>query len=345
MKKVLTALSGGVDSAVTAGLLRELGYGVGGATMLLRDGGEQEAEEARKAAEKLDIPFHLFSWKDAFQKEVIDPFTQEYQKGNTPNPCVFCNKALKFGLFLDKAMELGYDAMATGHYARVCFDETTGLYQLKTAKDQSKDQTYMLYGLTQEQLSKILLPLGDYTKPQARELAGQWNLPQASKHDSQDICFVPDGDYMAYLVEHGMCPTQGQFRGENGENYGAHKGFEAYTIGQRRGLDIAAGHRIYVVDKQYPDVVIGAPESLLTTKVEVERVNWISGHVPEGSISVAAKLRYTPKMSACTVTATQDGAELVFQEPQRAVTSGQSAVFYDGDVVLGGGIITRRAIK
>lgn len=341
MKKILTAMSGGVDSAVTAGLLREMGYEVGGATMLLRPGGEGEAQDARRAAEALGMPFHLFCWQADFQRCVIDPFTEVYQRGGTPNPCVFCNQALKFGKFLDEALALGYDGMATGHYARVERDEPTGRYLLKTAADHAKDQSYMLYGLSQQQLSRVVLPLGGLTKPQVREKAAAWGLPVASKSDSQDICFVPDGDYLAYLVKSGLTPQPGNFLDEAGRVLAPHRGFEGYTVGQRRGLEVAAGKRVYVTEKRRPDVVLGDSDALFYTRALVEHVNWIPFDRPDGPLRAAAKLRYTPKTAPCTITATQSGALLDFDEPQRAPAQGQSAVFYDGDTVLGGGIIAQ----
>jgi len=338
MKKILVAMSGGVDSAVAVGLLREAGYEVGGATMLLRDGGEAEAEEARLAAGRLDVPFHLFSWKEEFRRAVIEPFAAVYREGGTPNPCVFCNRALKFGKFLDEVLRLGYDGMATGHYARVEYAE--GRWHLRAALDTAKDQTYMLYALTQSQLARIVLPLGTFDKAQVRAKAAQWGLPQASKHDSQDICFVPGGDYMTYLNVHGWPPTPGRFVTEDGRDCGAHRGFEGYTVGQRRGLEIAAGRRIYVVDKRRPDVVLGESGALFSRRVAVSDVNWIAGEPPAGPVEGRVKLRYTARAEACRITPEGDGASLLFSEPQRAVTVGQAAVFYRDGEVLGGGTIT-----
>ena len=337
MKKILVGMSGGVDSAVSVLLLRELGYEVGGATMLLQPCGVQEAEDARRSAETLGIDFHVFDWQAEFRSRVIEPFEQVYVRGGTPNPCIFCNKTLKFGKFLDKALELGYDGVATGHYARV--RQENGRHLLYTAEDRSKDQTYMLYHLRQDQLSRAVFPMGDYTKEQARAKAGLAGLPVASKGDSQDICFIPDGDYLAFLKRDGIVPQPGRFIGPNGEDLGPHKGLEAYTMGQRRGLEVAYGSRIYVVGKRGSDVLLGPNEALFSTRVRVADVNFIPFDSLSGPIRAQAKLRYTPNAAPCTIHPDESGVVLEFDQPQRAVTSGQAAVFYDGDLVLGGGTI------
>lgn len=339
MKKILVAMSGGVDSAAACLLLRRQGYEIGGATMLLRDGGEAEAEDARRAAEQMGIPFHLFDWKEAFQKRVIAPFTDIYRAGATPNPCVICNGAMKFGLLLERALALGYDGIATGHYARIA--QENGRYVLRVAVDRPKDQTYVLCKLTQYQLAHTLFPLGDIeNKDAVRALAAEAGLELARKHDSQDICFVPDGDYMGYLTVHGLVPQKGNFITPEGKILGEHRGLEAYTIGQRRGLGMAFGERAYVLGKRGTDVVVGDGRLLFSRRVAVEDTNWLPFPAPEAPLRVQAKLRYTPNAAGAWLYPTETGCTLEFDTPQRAVTPGQTAVFYDGDTVVGGGTIT-----
>ena len=338
MKKLLTAMSGGVDSAVSCALLQKQGYEVGGATMLLREGGEAEAEDARAACGQIGVPFHLFRWQDAFRDSVEADFCRQYCAGRTPNPCVLCNRTMKFGKFLNEALALGYDGIATGHYARI--EHSGGRHLLRVAADSSKDQTYMLYGLSQNQLGRSVFPLGDYTKARIREIAADLGLQLASKHDSQDVCFIPDGDYSAYLVRRGVTLTPGRFRAMDGADLGPHRGAECYTIGQRRGLGLSAGARIYVVGKPWPDVTVGPDEALFSRRVFVEDVNYIAVDRLLEPRRIRAKLRYTPRFAEALLIPGESGAELLFDTPQRAVTPGQSAVFYEDDYVLGGGIIT-----
>ena len=342
-QRVLAAMSGGVDSAAAASLLLAQGFEVWGATMLLHERAEREVEDARRSAAQLGIPFYVFDWREEFRRLVTQPFIEAYQAGLTPNPCVLCNRTVKFGLFLDEARRLGCEAVATGHYARVERDGSSGRWLVRRALDGSKDQTYMFYTLTQEQLSHILLPMGAHTKAEARELAARSGLTVARKHDSQDICFVPDGDYLAYLVENGVVPQKGRFIGPDGGDLGPHRGLEGYTLGQRRGLAIAAGSRIYVTGKRGADVLVGPEEALFSRRVFLRDVHFIPFDRAPEELGADAKLRYTPKTARCRVRQTKDGAELLFDEPQRAATPGQSAVLYDGELLLGGGIIAGSA--
>lgn len=338
MKRILVAMSGGVDSAAACILLQKQGYEVLGGTMLLRDGGESELEDARRAAAQLNIPFHAFDLRREFYERVIMPFMRVYQSGGTPNPCVVCNGAMKFGIFLEKALALGCDGIATGHYARVF--EQNGRYLLRMAVDKSKDQTYVLCRLNQFQLAHTHFPLGEISgKEETRALVRQAGLELAKKHDSQDICFVPDGDYMGYLQKQGLVPQKGNFISPDGEILGEHRGMEAYTVGQRRGLGMAFGQRAYVLGKRGADVVVGAPDALFSRHVTVKEVSFLPFDELTAPIRVEAKLRYTTRTAPALLSPTPEGCALLFDEPQRAATSGQTAAFYDGETVLGGGTI------
>lgn len=331
-------MSGGVDSACACLLLQQQGYEVGGATMLLRDGGETEAQAARQAAQQLGIPFFLFELKREFQQNVIVPFARIYREGGTPNPCVICNRSMKFGIFLQKALALGYDGIATGHYAQIVREN--GRYVLCTAQAAAKDQTYMLCALTQEQLAHTLFPLGAVQdKAQVRELARQAGLSLAQKHDSQDICFVPDGDYTRYLTSHGFPLQAGSFITPEGKLIAPHRGMEAYTTGQRRGLGLAFGARTYVLGKRGTDVILGTERQLYARRVLVRAVNYFPFARLERPMRVQAKLRYTPKFADALLSPQEEGCELLFDAPQRAVTEGQTAAFYDGTRLIGGGVI------
>ncbi len=339
MKKAVIAMSGGVDSSVAALLMKKEGYTCVGATMQLYS--EGDCSDAKAVADKLGMPFYIFPLKEDFKKLVIDKFIECYEQGKTPNPCVECNRTLKFGVMLDKMHELDADYVVTGHYARVVFEN--GEYKLKKAVDESKDQSYFLYMLTQEQLRHIRFPLGEYTKAKIREIAEDNDLVTARKKDSQDICFVPDGDYVSFIKSYNnKAYSKGQFVHKTGFSFGEHKGIVNYTIGQRKGLGIAYKTPLYVldIDPQTNNVVLGDNEDLFTDEVTADNVNIISGKPITEPIRVLARVRYRHKEQPATVYQTDDGIlHVKFDEPQRAITKGQSLVIFDGDTVLGGGII------
>ena len=278
-----------------------------------------------------------------FGTEVMDRFVSEYCAGRTPNPCIDCNRCLKFGLFLDRALEMGYDYIATGHYARVDYDAESGKYRLLRGADRRKDQSYMLYQLTQEQLAHLLLPVGEYDKPAIRENAREAGLQNADKSDSQDICFIPDGDYARFLREYGRVEmTPGDFVDGTGRVLGRHKGLPCYTTGQRKGLGVAAGKHVYVVRKNAGDntILLGDEADLYTDMLTACRVNWIAGEAPTAPVRCTAKTRYSQTEAEATVVALPEGRlRLTFDIPQRAVTAGQAVVLYRGEEVLGGGTI------
>ncbi len=337
--KVMTALSGGVDSSVAAYLLKQEGYTVSGATLHLT--GPMQSD-AQKSADFLDIPFYEFEEQEAFQKLVIEEFAQCYERGETPNPCILCNLLIKFGILLDKALELGQDYLATGHYANVKKDTGSGRTLLLRGKDRAKDQTYMLYRLNQHQLSHTLFPLGELTKTEIREVAKRIGLFSANKPDSQDICFVPDGNYAGFLENYRGKPyPAGNFVNEEGTCLGQHQGIICYTVGQRKGLGIALGTPAFVLSKNAIDntVVLGAEEKLFTKRIVADRVNWIACEEPTEGMKVTAKTRYSQKEAEATLHITEKGVVAEFKEPQRAATPGQAMVFYDGEVVVGGGTI------
>ena len=349
-RRVFAAMSGGVDSAAAALLLLQAGCDVTGVTLRLhgfRDrpglcGSADEIDTARSVAAALGIPHVVLDLSERFRERVMDRFVSEYVRGRTPNPCVDCNREIKFGALLDWALDQGADAMATGHYARVRFDGALGRWQLLRGADRRKDQTYFLYQLTQHQLSHLLLPAGDYEKPALRALAAAHGLSNAQRADSQDICFVPDGDYVSFLRQQGAELVPGDFVDEAGRVLGRHKGLPCYTLGQRKGLGVSAGAPLYVLakDPARNAVVLGADSALYTSELTAERVNWLSIPVPDGPLSVTARTRYSQREAAAHVEPLPGGrARVVFRDPQRAVTPGQAVVFYDGDLVLGGGTI------
>lgn len=356
MIKVMTGMSGGVDSSVCAALLLEEGYDVSGVTLRLYDKEDNNAEltkscgsltdvdDARAVCVKLHIPHNVFDFKEFFRDSVIDDFINEYISGRTPNPCIVCNRKIKFAAMLDSALTLGYDKIATGHYAIVEQDEN-GRYLLKKAADKSKDQSYVLYSLTQEQLSRTVFPLGKYTKPQVREIAQKYGFVNAKKPDSQDICFVPDGDYSGFIERTtGEKSKNGNFINENGDILGNHKGIIRYTIGQRKRLGIALGKHVFVLDKNPHNntVTLGDEDALFYKKVVINKLNFIPFDTLSGKLRITAKLRYRHTEQPATVYMNgQDQAIIEFDEPQRAPSPGQAAVLYDGDLVIGGGTIVK----
>lgn len=342
--RVLVAMSGGVDSSVAAALLMAQGYECVGATMRL--GSSLRAiDAARAVAEVLGIPFHVFDMCEEFQREVVDRFVTSYMRGRTPNPCVICNPKVKLGLLVERAAYLECDRIATGHYARVFPDPQSQRWCLAKGRDDKKDQSYYLYGLTQGQLARLLLPLGEYAKTEVRAMATQMDLPAAQREESQDICFLEGGDYRSFLRE--AWPEsmrQGLIVDRSGELLGRHNGLAFYTVGQRRGLGISAREPLYVLelDRERNAVVVGSSEDLYSNHLVANQVNWVSVAEVTQRLSVTAQIRYRAQPAVAEIDKLPDGRVLtVFAEPQRAVTPGQSVVWYKGDLVIGGGIIEK----
>ena len=353
-KKVVIGMSGGVDSSVAAYLLKEQGYDVIGVTMQIwqedkdyteREGGccsLSAVDDARRVANKIGIPFYVMNSRDSFKEKVIDYFVQEYIDGKTPNPCIACNKHLKFDELLRKAQGIGADYVATGHYAKIEQDEN-GRYQLIRSEDDRKDQTYALYNFTQEQLAHTLMPCGGYTKDKIREIAKEIGLSVYNKKDSEEICFIPDNNHGRYISEaRPLEVVPGNFVDKNGNILGQHKGIVYYTIGQRKGLGIAFGKPMFVIEinAKKNTVVLGDNEDLFNKVVIAKDVNLIAFDEITEPVRVEAKIRYSAKPSPATVYKIDNNKiKIVFDEPQRAITKGQSVVMYNGDVVVGGGII------
>lgn len=367
MSKVVVAMSGGVDSSVAAALLKEQGYEVIGMMMRLWSEPGSEAENrcctidsmnlARSIAAQLDIPFYAVDAKDVFRSTVVEYFIGGYSEGTTPNPCLICNRIIRWDFLLKRALALGADYMATGHYARLQTADSgqptsainkrsavSSPIQLLKAADQNKDQSYVLHILNQEQLSHAMFPLGDYTKPEVRDLARTFDLPVAERSDSQDLCFLGSGSYQEFLERN--IPTivnPGPIANKNGQQIGEHRGLAFYTIGQRRGLGIASSRPLYVIEKdaQHNTLVVGPLEELGKEELTANDVNWISGNPPAEPFRAQVKIRYKARLVQGLITALRDSQiHIKFEKPLRDITPGQAAVLYDGDICLGGGIIT-----
>ena len=353
-KKALIAMSGGVDSSVAAFLMKQRGWDCTGITLKLFDKDEDEkadrtccslddVEDARSVCRKIGIPYYVYNFQDSFRDTVVKRFISAYEEGRTPNPCIDCNRFIKFEKLMRRSEELQADCVVTGHYATVEYDEEKGRYLLKKSVDLSKDQSYVLYSLTQYQLSRTVFPLGEMTKEQTRALAEELGLINADKRDSQDICFVPDGDYAGFIERYtGKTYPNGDFVDESGRVLGEHKGIIRYTVGQRKGLGLALPHPMYVKKKNPEEnkVVLCDNASLFSRELLANDINLISVDRIDEPLRVCARVRYNQKEQPATVWQLDDDTiRVVFDEPQRAISKGQAVVLYDGDYVLGGGTI------
>ncbi|MCR4925992.1 MAG: tRNA 2-thiouridine(34) synthase MnmA [Clostridiales bacterium] len=343
-EKIMVGLSGGVDSAVTALKLKEAGYQVAGVTLLLKPQGfESEINDAKAVAKKIEIPHFVVDLRESFKKNVIEYFVDEYTHARTPNPCIMCNKTIKFGEMLSFALSEGYDKIATGHYAKINFDESTNRWQLLKSSS-PKDQSYFLFEMSQEQLKHSYFPLEAEDKKDTRLIAEQYALPVAQKHDSQEICFIPDKDYVKFIKE--FLPQykveKGRFIDKNGNTLGTHQGIINYTIGQRKGLGIAFGKPMYVtkINSEENTVTLEEEGGQLSSRLIAENLNMISVEKLESGRSYQVKIRCQAKPANATVSLIDENTfEAVFDEPQRSITPGQAAVIYDGNMVIGGGTI------
>ena len=356
-RKVVVGMSGGVDSSAAAYLLKEQGYEVIGVTMQIwqeEDAFVQEqeggccglsaVEDARRVAQILEIPYYVMNFRKEFKKSVIDYFISEYTCGRTPNPCIACNRYVKWEALLDRSLDIGADYIATGHYARIG-QLPNGRYAIRNSVTEAKDQTYALYNLTQEQLARTLMPDGVYTKDEIRAMAEKAGLPTAHKADSQDVCFVPDGDYAGFITSNSdYRPVPGNFVDPAGNVLGTHRGIIHYTVGQRRGLDLPMGHRVFVtqIRPESNEVVVGEGSDVFSDRLLCTKLNWMAWEdLPIGeSRKAMVKIRYAHRGAPATVRRTgPDEAEVIFDAPVRAITPGQAAVFYDGEYIAGGGSI------
>ena len=342
--KALIAMSGGVDSSVAADRMKQSGYACDGATLRMWDAGDDNIRDAKAVAERLGMALHVIDAQDAFRSCVIEDFIGAYEGGLTPNPCMVCNRYLKFGFLLDKALEMGYDLVVTGHYAQIRQDAETGRFLLYKAADSAKDQTYFLSCLNQHQLAHAAFPLGELTKEQVRAIAEENGFINARKKDSQDICFIPDGDYFRFMKEYtGKDYPAGDYLDLSGKVVGRHCGAVAYTLGQRKGLGLAMGAPVYVCakDMQKNTVTVGPNEALFATTLRATDWNFFPFPALTEPMRVMAKARYRHTEQPATVYPEENGAaRVVFDEPQRALTPGQAVVLYDGDMVVGSGTIT-----
>jgi len=337
-KRVAVAMSGGVDSSVAAALLKEAGYEVSGLHMRLGAGVAESLAALERTAKLLNLPLYNVDLEEEFRQRVIDYFCREYARGRTPNPCVACNRYLKFDLLLQKAFEMGADYLATGHYARVA--STPEGYKLKKGIDTAKDQSYFLYTLGQEPLGRVLMPLGDLTKERVKSIARELDLPVGGRRESQDVCFIPDNDYRAFVAAN-VPLRAGEIVDINGRVLGQHGGLALYTVGQRQGLGLTSAEPLYVLelDAESNRVVVGGREQALHNILVARNLSWVSGNAPNLPMTITAKIRYKAPEAAAELYAADDGLEVRFSEPQPAVAPGQSIVFYQGEEVLGGGII------
>ncbi len=346
-KRVAVAMSGGVDSSLATALLKEAGYEVIGITMQIWPSDKQafggccglEAiEDAKKVAYKLGIPHYVVNFRDIFAQKVIADFCLEYSLGKTPNPCIRCNQYIKFDALLKKAKELDCSFIATGHYARI--EQSPNGYHLLKAVDLTKDQSYFLYTLGQSELQHLLLPIGNLHKVEVRRLAAEMGLPTATRRESQDICFIPDNDYRSFIAKHSPLKS-GDIVDTNGKVLGRHSGLAQYTVGQRQGLGLTSNKRLYVIrlDTANNRLVVGTRDQLLSNRLFVSKLSWVSGEAPEELANITAKIRYRSPEATAKLHLNDGVAEVNFQQPQRAITPGQAIVFYQGNAVLGGGII------